>query len=365
MAQVNGEKILASELFERACSSPLGPSQLSLIDAAKELKADTLRVDEHRELKEIAYRKLQELAIRQYLNDFIKTRLLTQALLNSLDKEQTRQAEAAVSKMFDEYVEKLKQDLHVSSLEQVDAKLHDQGTSLEHVRQEFRRRLLADEYLRKTAKDQSHQPRCHRDVLPKSPERLPPPRTGAWQLLEISFERHGGREEALALAQKAAAELRRGKPFASVTRKYVDDVPAEEERVFTRRTVAGPLPRPQADWWTQINSSNDQELADAIHQIAAGEDVKQVFNRPEWGHVVAAQPSGSPALLDNTTQVPAASAGVSEARSVQLQRTPLRYRRVRLHSRYDKELNIVNRPGPNRMPREQVTIVTGGGNPVA
>ena len=247
--------------------------------------------------------------------------------------------------------------LHVSSREQVDAKLHDQGTSLDHLRQEFRRRLLADEYLRKQQKSNP----ISRDAIEayyrnhQSDYRLP--EQVRWQLLEISFERHGGRADALALAQKAAAELRRGKTFASVARKYFGDAPAEQGGVFTRRTVAGPLPRPQHDWWTKLNSSNDQELADAIHQIAAGEDVKRVFNRPAW--VFGLQP-GSPARVDRTTRFTEAGDGAPACRSVQSQRTPSRIRRIRVHSRYAKEFNMVSRPEPNRTPPEQVTIITGG-----
>jgi beta-lactamase regulating signal transducer with metallopeptidase domain len=360
VAQVNGEKILASELYERAGSTPLGPSQLSLVDAANELKAGTLREDKHRQLKEIAYRELQEIAIRTYLGDFIRTRLLSQALLENLDKERTRQIETQISKMFEEYVRKLEKDLHVSTREQVDAKLHDQGTSLDHLRQEFRRRLLADEYLRKQQKSNP----ISRDAMEayyrnhQSDYRLP--EQVRWQLLEIRFERHGGREEALALAQKAAAELRRGKPFASVTRKYFDDVPAEQGGVFTRRTVAGPLPRPQHDWWTQLNSSNDEELTAAIHQIAAGEDVKRVFNRPEWSTTGYRLQPGSTAHIEGTMQVTEAGDGALANRSVQSQRTPSRIRRIHIHSRRGTDFNIVSRPVPNRTPPGQVTILTGG-----
>ena len=49
-----------------------------------------------------------------------------------------------------------------------------------------------------------------------------------------------------------------------------------------------------------------------------------------------------------------------EIRSVQLQRTPSRIRRVRIRSRSGNEFNMFSRPAPNRTPPEQVTILTGG-----
>ncbi len=154
--------------------------------------------------------------------------------------------------------------------------------------------------------------------------------------------------------------MRRGESFTSVVRKYYDGPRVEEGIEFSRRTVSGPLPRPSADWWTTLNSSNDQDLADAIHQIAAGEDVKQVFNRPEWATTMYGSAPGSPARLEGTAHFTEASAGPLEARSVQLQRTPSRFRRVRVRSREANEFNMFSRPAPNRTPPEQVTILIGG-----
>ena len=59
-------------------------------------------------------RQMQEIAIRKYLKDYVKTRVLCQALEFKLEKEQKDKIEEAIEKMFDEYVEKLKKDLKVS-----------------------------------------------------------------------------------------------------------------------------------------------------------------------------------------------------------------------------------------------------------
>jgi beta-lactamase regulating signal transducer with metallopeptidase domain len=336
VARVNGEKILASELFERAYSTPLEPYQMSLMVAAKELEAGRL--------KEHEFRELQELAIRTYLNDLIKTRLLSQALLKTLDKERTRQVDSAISKMFEEYARKLEKDLRVSSRAQVDAKLQAQGQSLDHLRQEFRRRLLADEYLRKKQETLS----ISRDTLEayyrnhlnqyRFPEKV------RWQLLEISFERHGDRQTAWAVAQKAQAELRRGESFARVVRKYSDGPRGEQAGAFL---------------WTMLDTPDDQEPVSPMRQIGAP-GIKPVFDEPEWGNAIFAQRIASSNALDGKTPVTEASAAAWEVHSVQLQRTPSRFRRIRLHSRGGNEFNMFSRPVPNRTPPEQATILTGG-----
>jgi beta-lactamase regulating signal transducer with metallopeptidase domain len=352
VAIVNGETIPAFEVLERAYPEPLGPNQTSLLIAAKQWKAGRLREDE--------YRQLQEIALRTHMKDLVKTRLLEQALRSDLDQQQTDRIESAISKMFDEYVQKLELDFHVSSRAEVAARLQTQGQSLAHLRQEFAHRLLADEYLRKQRNTFS----ISRDAVEayyrnheseyRSPEKV------RWQLLEISFERHGDRQQARSAAEQAQAELRHGESFASVVRKYCDAPRVEQEAGFSRRTVAGPLPGPSADWWTTLNSSNDQDLADAIHQIAAGEDVKQVFNRPEWATTMYGSVPGSPARVEGTVQFTEAGQRSLEARSVQLQRTPSRFRRVRIRSRSANEINLASRPVPKGMPQEQATIVTGG-----
>jgi hypothetical protein len=68
----------------------------------------------------------------------------------------------------------------------------------------------------------------------------------------------------------------------------------------------------------------------------------------------------STARIIRTTQVSEATEGAPEIRSVQLQRTPSRIRRVRIRSRSGNEFNMFSRPSPNRTPPEQVTILTGG-----
>ncbi len=68
----------------------------------------------------------------------------------------------------------------------------------------------------------------------------------------------------------------------------------------------------------------------------------------------------STARIIRVTQVSEATEGTPEIRSVQLQRTSSRIRRVRIRSRSGNEFNMFSRPAPNRTPAEQVTILTGG-----
>jgi parvulin-like peptidyl-prolyl isomerase len=180
-ALVDGRPILAKELLERAYPEPLSPEGLSLLTAAKAIKSGRVTESE--------YRALQETAIKKYAGDYARTRMLARALQATLDEGQKVQIERAIDKMFDEYVEKLKQDLHTSSRAGVDSKLREQGTSLAGLKIEFRHRLLADEYSRQAGGHVSEIAwqrlfeyyQAHRQAY-AVPEKV------SWQLLEVEFD---------------------------------------------------------------------------------------------------------------------------------------------------------------------------------
>jgi hypothetical protein len=143
VALVDGRPILASEILQRAYQEPLSPDGLSLLTAAKHI--------ENGRMSEVEYRELQELAIWKYAANYARTRMLSRAYEASLGQEWRGKTEEAVSKMFDEYLEKLEHDLKASSQAEVDRKLHELGTSLASLKVEFRHRLLADEWRRRSA----------------------------------------------------------------------------------------------------------------------------------------------------------------------------------------------------------------------
>lgn len=178
VARVNGQPIFASELLERAFVEQLTDGS-SLLSASTDLAAGRMT--------EAEYRSLQETAIKTYLNAFVRTRLLTQAFLAKLDADQKKALEEAFAKKFDKYVERLKGDFKVATRDEVDRRMHKQGTSLASLQAEYRYQLLSDEYLRANPPDSDLVRRksleyylAHRDAYATRPKVY-------WQLLEINF----------------------------------------------------------------------------------------------------------------------------------------------------------------------------------
>ena len=222
VALVDRQPILASEILERAYVEPLSPDGLTLQIAAKGLQNDRVT--------EAEYRALQETAIRKYAADYARIRMLSRAYEARLDHEWKEKTEQAISKMFEEYVAKLKKDLKTSDRDELDRKLHHQGTSLASLKAEFRYRLLADENLRQAlpaASDLDWQRvlayyQAHRQKYAVR-EKV------TWQLLEIEFDGPSSRP---AVDQEEAAN--RDDPWGRAAKAvYRHDVRSIDDRIKT------------------------------------------------------------------------------------------------------------------------------------
>jgi len=280
VATVNGQPIFAAEIFERAAPEALTREGLSLMVADKLIKAKDERISE------AEYRQLQEIAIKRYLRDYIKTRVLSQALESTLEKEQKQKIEEALGKMYDEYVERLKKDMKVTNRYEVDKKLREQGSSLTSLKAEFRSRLLADEYLRGKSKREHIVGR--QEILKYYQEHLEDysfPERVSWELIEIRFEKHGGSNGALKVLEKAVDELSQGTKFEAVARKYSDGPRASEGGK-------------QA--WTRPENVADEKTAAALRELAAGETSPVLHSRDAFRliRMIERKPAGRKTLAE-------------------------------------------------------------------
>jgi thiol-disulfide isomerase/thioredoxin len=144
IASVDGQPVLASEIFQRAWTEPLTPDGTSLATATKALAAG--------QIEESSFRQLQLLALRKFSQNYLNTRGWAQAMIASLGKAERERAENAITDEFNTYVERLKKEFKVATAFDVNKKLREQGTSLLSLKAEFRDHLLADEFVRGAAK---------------------------------------------------------------------------------------------------------------------------------------------------------------------------------------------------------------------
>jgi parvulin-like peptidyl-prolyl isomerase len=278
VASINGQPLFASEIFERAATEPLTQDGMSLIVANKALAAGQYTEQE--------YRQLQMTAIRKYGKDYVKTRVLSQAMIAFLEKDQQKKIDDAVGKEFENYVEKLKKDFNVLTPHEVDEGLRRQGTSLLGLKDEFRNRLLADEYLRGKSKKEHIVGR--EEIVAYYDEHAAAfsfPEKVHWQLLEISFEKHGGRGGALPVLSQAVDALRHGDSFDKVAKKYSDGPHAED---------GGKQP------WTRAESVVDEKTAETLRGLAVGETSPVLSGRESYRliRVMERKPAGKRPLAE-------------------------------------------------------------------
>ena len=84
IASINGQPLFASEIFERAATEPLTREGLSLIVAARAMAAG--------QLTEHEYTELQVAAIHKFGKDYVRTRVLAQAMMRRSKKSSRRKS---------------------------------------------------------------------------------------------------------------------------------------------------------------------------------------------------------------------------------------------------------------------------------
>ena len=260
VATVNGQPILASQVLAKT-PSLLTDARVSLL----EMPLKNGRTGEEQ------FHDAQVAAIGRALPDVVKTQLMAQALLEKLEPPQKAQVEGAITKMFVEYLSKLKNDLKVSSRYQIDQKLKLQGTSLVDLRSEFRLRLLADEWRRSTQRWRHVDIKAVEDFYKAHEEEYTVPEKVRWRLAEITFERQGGRDQARSVAEKVLAELRRGDDFKAVARKY-----------FAGRRLD------EGNWSVNPYPALDDQSRPVANHFYACADAGKLFAVPECARVQTA-----------------------------------------------------------------------------
>ena len=259
VASVDGQPIYAFEIFERWSTDPvqIGGMSLSAQDA---LKLAVFRNSEPQtpltyvSMRE--YRDLQEAVIRLHLKDYIRTWLLSRAMLSTLDPQRRRQVDESISVMFDSYIERLKRDMKLEGHSALDVALRRQGTSLAGLYLQFANSVLADEYLRSNLKIAPVQPSDVRKYYDEHLADFGVRKTVKWQVLEANFGTHGGRQQARTVMNQALAVLQQQEEFGQVVRNYSDGPNAQNGGI-----------RP----WTDPADVGDPQTAGFLRELKPGE----------------------------------------------------------------------------------------------
>ena len=236
VATVNGNPVFAYEVLE--------PYAERLAEIVKKYPPATVR-------------EFRQQAIRKDLKDHISQKLLCEAFRKSLTKEQREMFDKHLADAFTKTkVAQFQTQFGVSTEHEVELKLKERGTSLAMQKRMFESQQMSREYLRSQIQKEREIGRPELLAYYQAhAEEYNIASRAKWQEIKVDFARHGGRDGAIDVLEKAVAELQRGVGFNDVAKKYSD----------------GPTAAAGGSWdWTQQGSLADTTVDQALFNVPVG-----------------------------------------------------------------------------------------------
>lgn len=242
VAYVNGEAILASEILE------------PYLEKLEELK---------QQAPPEQFQQLKMGLIKRDLPIQIDNRLLIQGFKSSLKKQQQETLDRVITTLFEEEIQKLKEQFQVNTDHELELELYKKNSSLASLERAFGNRVMAAEFLKSKAGSIPEPTR--QDLLAEYKKRKQDefyrPARVRWQQVLISYGENGGKQGAIQKLTEAANDLKRGVDFAEIAMKYSDGPGAEKGGYWD---------------WMQRGSLTDTALEEALFTIPVGQ-ISDVF----------------------------------------------------------------------------------------
>lgn len=237
IAEVNGEPILAYEVLDRYAPQ--------MAKAKPQMKPEQFRI-------------AQLELIKRDLPNLIEQTLMVDSVKQDMKPEQLASIDVQVDKMFEGEVERLMQVTKTGSPTELEAVLQSQGLTLASLRKQFGDRTLAGQFMR--SKMGSEPTASRAEMLARyeqDAESFTEAEKVKWQQIDISYEVHGGADEAEAAAQKLLRQIRSG--------AISFDEAAHEKSDSALASKGG-------HWdWTQPESLADEDVREALLSLPLNE----------------------------------------------------------------------------------------------
>jgi parvulin-like peptidyl-prolyl isomerase len=235
-ATVNGTPILVADVLERF---------------AQQLK------EAEKQVSPAEFASLKRQLIERELPAHIEQAILVDSAMSQVPAEQKDMIDEQLNKFFAEHLAQIQAEMGVASLAELEAVFQQHGTSITTMQRSFNNRQLAGQAMGMLEPKEPTITR--REILEEYQSRLEEftePEKVRWQQIWISYNKHGGKQQAFEALDAVIHELKAGRPFEDVAREHSDGVMAAEG----------------GQWdWTQRGELSNQQIERMLFELPVGE----------------------------------------------------------------------------------------------
>ncbi len=168
--------------------------------------------------------------MKQQLNRAIETKMLFTEACRKIPKDNLPKVQEHANKIFEENeCKRLMSGYQVKTRGELDAKLHEHGTSLDAARNAFFESGVGNQYLHQTVKDESEI--THDQMLAYYREHIAeyetPPKA-RWEQVLVKLSEHETKEEAFQLLAQWGNQIFHGAPLAEIAKAHSEDSSAAD-----------------------------------------------------------------------------------------------------------------------------------------
>lgn len=167
--------------------------------------------------------------IKQNLANHVHKKLLVERLKAGLKPDQIKMMNSHIDQQFEKKIQELKYELKCSNKTELILALHQKGTTLENIKDNFALERLSGECIALKSEKPDPIERPHLLAYYNAhPDMFLVTSKVRWEQIQVSFNAPNEKPDARKKMDEAIAQLNRGVPFKEVAKKYSDGLTAKD-----------------------------------------------------------------------------------------------------------------------------------------
>lgn len=214
-------------------------------------------------------KQLRAEIIHNNLAQHVEKAVLVGALRESMKRDELKKLDEQLEKIWNsEEVPRLLREYKVGTRVELERALEEQGTVIGNLKNAFVSREMAMFYMGQKAKSApKYGPKELREYYDTHQDEFKIDAMVRWQLLQVNFKPHGGKNGALSVFNEAIVELKGGSEFADVVKKFSDGPRKDEGGIYD---------------WTSEGSLANKQMNRALSDLSVGRISSPIDTGDAW-----------------------------------------------------------------------------------